>query len=412
MKVLTFFIIAAGLMSVLSGCIESDQDKFNRAMEFYTEDASDKKAISEANKLLEELSLKEHAKAQYMLARMYIRGDGVVIDFNRALQLLLKSSSNGNGDASLYASRFYSEDKFNQELDESMARQLLFKSARDGSDIGKIMLGGRYLFGGMGISKDKDEAVKELESVSNTGPYRAYAAAGLLNIYAEKGQKYYAPEKAVRALEELSTTGNSMFKGLLAAAYSGEILGAKETRIKNREKLESYLRALELQNDMQALAVAKIMSASDDENKVNTVQIMLDTIQSDNLDPFFANMFCDQMAGFYVGIEREEKFKLTDIIKACAVGAEKNNSYHQYLLAASYYRAEDYTSAYKWAFVSGMNDNESGMKLAREIALNHISAKLADLNKEASSLRESLRVVSGTSLLPPHPMPWYKPQEI
>ncbi len=149
MKVLTFFIIAAGLMSVLSGCIESDQDKFNRAMEFYTEDASDQKAISEANKLLEELSLKEHAKAQYMLARMYIRGDGVVIDFNRALQLLLKSSSNRNGDASLYASRFYSEDKFNQELDESMARQLLFKSARDGSDIGKIMLGGRYLFGGM-----------------------------------------------------------------------------------------------------------------------------------------------------------------------------------------------------------------------------------------------------------------------
>jgi len=401
---------SAGLALVLSGCFESRQEKFNKAVSLYIRDTANQEAIREARDIFQELSKDGDSKSQYMLALMYIRGDGVVLDMDKALDLLLKSSANGNGDASLYASRFYLEDKFGQKRDESLARQLLFKSSRDGSDLGRFVLATYYLNGGIGLSKDVDAALVELQGV-HAGPYRPYAAQPLLSIYSNANSPYYSPEKAVREMEILAQTGSPSLKAALASAYAGTILGRKVEGIKDEAKFSAYFQRLEQENDLAAIAITTTLAHDADyfkTRKQDSIKLMIDAIRASKLDPMLATMFCDTMAGNYTGITREPRFELMDIIKACAVGAESNNSYHQYILAAAYYRMGDYNQSYKWAMIAGMNGNQSGVQLASQVAIAHLDAKRATLTKEAEEKFNALKGAQKPQFLPPHQMPWYE----
>lgn len=410
MKTWLAVIGSVGLALALSGCFESRQEKFNKAVSLYTRDTSNQEAIKEARDIFQELSKNGDSKSQYMLALMYIRGDGVLLDMGKALDLLLKSSANGNGDASLYASRFYLEEKFGQKRDESLARQLLFKSSRDGSDLGRFVLATYYLNGGIGLSRDVDAALIELQGV-HAGPYRPYAAQALLSLYSNANSPYYSPEKAIREMEILAQTGSPSFKATLASAYAGTILGRKIDDIKDEAKLSAYLQTLEQENDLAAIAMANILAGDTDyfkARKQDSIKLMIEAIKASKLDPMLASMFCDTMAGNYTGASRELRFELMDLVKACTVGAEGNNSYHQYILAAAYYRMGDYSQSYKWAVIAGLNGNQSGIELARQIAISHLDAKQANLAKEAKDKFNALKGAQKPQFLPPHQMPWYE----
>lgn len=121
MRVVKTWMLLISIAFFMSGCFELDEEKLNQALSLYTESTSNQDAIAKARPLFSELAEKGNSKAEYMLANMYLRGDGVVIDNNKALKLLLSASAHGNGDASLLASQFYSQSRYGQALDPDKA---------------------------------------------------------------------------------------------------------------------------------------------------------------------------------------------------------------------------------------------------------------------------------------------------
>jgi len=391
---------------LISGCLESDEDKLEKAFSLYPRDASDQSSIKQAREIFESLSLENNAKAQYMLAQMYMRGDGVVRDMDKALELLLKSSANGNGDASYYASRFYLEEKFGQKLDEAYARDLLKKAARDGSDIGRLRLGIYYMEGGIGFIKDLSKAMAELKSVKD-GEYRLHAALRLFHFYTDKTSEEYSPEKAMKELGILADANVPIFEGLLAAAYTGRFFNENVESVRDLEKYNALISRFELDKKFTALAVATLYANPEITGKKDFIQAMINAIRVKTVDPMFASVFCKTMAGSYLSAKTDARLDYKDLVRACTFGAEANDSYQQYVLAAAYYKLKNYEEAYKWALISTMSGNESGLALARQVSLYHLDARVAEVEKDARDKFENIKDAPPIHPLPPGDMPWY-----
>lgn len=395
---------------LISGCLESDEDKLEKAFSLYPRDASDQSAIKQARELFEELSDENNAKAQYMLAQMYMRGDGVVRDMDKALDLLLKSSANGNGDASYYASLFYLEEKFGQKLDEAYARDLLKKAARDGSDVGRLRLGIYYMEGGIGFIKDLSKAMAELKSVKD-GEYRVHAAFRLFHFYIDKENEEYSPKKAMKELGVLADAKVPIYEGLLAAAYSGRVYNENVESIRDLEKYNELISKFEVDKNYTALAIAAVYASPDLAKRKDTVQVMLDAVRVKSVNPMFATVFCQTMAGLYFSDKMDGRLDYNDLVRACTFGAEANDSYQQYVLAAAYYKLKSYEEAYKWALISTMSGNESGAALARQVSLYHLDARVSEIEKNARDKFENIKDAPPVHPLPPGVMPWYAPHK-
>lgn len=391
---------------ILSGCMESDEDKFQKALSLYTKSTSNQQAIKSAHVLLEELAAKEHPKAEYMLALMYYRGDGVIADNNKALALLLSSSAHGNGDASYLASNFYSLPDYGQTPDAEKAKTLLAKSARDGSEIGQLNLGDKYFHSDPGYPRNVQYAYEQLVKIKE-GPYRDGAALTLYNIYSEPNQPLYSPEKATKEIERLAaSTKNSVFLGLLAGIYAGKEFGAQAPTVIDSDKLSALINEYEKSGSRQAVVLMKFKAGLLSSDQL--LPTMVDALKETAIDAMFAHVFCLTQAAVYTAEKPDPSLDINDIVKACTPGAEQNNNYAQYVLATAYYRQKQYDDAYKWAYVSSKNGNQYARTMAN-LAAGYLGARVGSLTPGAERLQKVLSNATAPKLLPEYSVPWYAP---
>ena len=116
-------------------------EKTDKAIGLYRPDTTAPQQMQEAHELLESAAEEKEPRAQYMLAKMYERGDGVAQDFNKAFALYTQSSLNGNGDASYMLSRYLEDEQFGQKVDLQQSKGFLEKGAAQGSYTAKLLLG-------------------------------------------------------------------------------------------------------------------------------------------------------------------------------------------------------------------------------------------------------------------------------
>lgn len=407
MKLRIALPVLLAVACLLSGCMESDEEKYEKALSLYTKSTSNQQAIQSAHQLLEELAGKGHPKAEYMLARMYHRGDGVIQDNAKALALLLSSSAHGNGDASYLASDFYTLPKYGQTPDPEKAKTLLFKSARDGSEIGQLSLGDKYFYSAPGYQRDVKLAHDELVRIKD-GPYRDAAALTLYKIYSLPNQPLYSPEKATKEMERLAaSTKKPLFIAQLAGIYAGkEFVG--EASVVNPEKLNALISEHEKTGSQQLIALMKFRA--DLLPAGEFLPTMLAAIKEPAVDPVFGKVFCQAVSGLYTGEKRDPSLDINDIVKACRPDAELNNNYAQYILAVAYFRQKQYDEAYKWAFVSGLNGNQYAVTLAKQIGAGYLGARVEEVSQDADNLNKTLKNVKSKDALDfDYSLPWYSP---
>lgn len=387
--------------------MESDEDKYQKALSLYTASTSNQEAIKSAHVLLEELAAKGgHPKAEYMLALMYRRGDGVVVDNSKALALLLKASAQGNGDASYLASNFYSLPEYGLPLDFEKAKTLLNKSARDGSEIGQLTLGNNYFNGAPGYKRDVQDAYEQLAKIGD-GPYRDAAALTLYKIYALPNQPLFSPSKATAEMERLATnTKQTLFLSQLAGIYAGKEFSGGEA-VANPEKLNALISAYEKPGSRQATVLMKFQADLLPPGQL--LPDMVEAIKEPTVDPVFAKVFCQALGGLYTAERRDPSLDLNDIIKACQPVAEQNNNYAQYVLAAAYDAKGDYETAFKWAYVSSGNGNKFARTIAARIGNEYLGARLEDVAQEAESLQRALKHAKAPVVVIDYTTPWYAP---
>lgn len=395
-------LVVAGL---LSGCMETDEDKFQEALSLYTKSTANQEAIKAAHLLLEGLAKKGHPKAEYMLSLMYYRGDGVIQDSNKALSLLLSSSAHGNGDASYLASNFYSLPQYGQTLNAEKAKTLLAKSSRDGSEIGQLSLGEKYFHSAPGYPQSMQDAYEQFVKIKD-GPYREAAALSLYKIYSLPHQPLYSPEKATLEMERLAnSTKKTVFLSQLAGIYSGQEFG--NDGVINPEKLNALISEYEKSGSKQAVVMMKFKADLLPSGEL--LPKMVDAIHEPTTDSMFGRVFCEALGGFYTAEKRDPTLDLNDIIKACRPGAEQNSNYAQYVLASAYYRQKQYDDAYKWAFVSGLNGNQYAITLAKQIGAGYLGARVEDIAQDAEALQKTLKNVKSTDVVVDYSVPWYAP---
>lgn len=403
----TWPLLLAITISV-SGCFESDQAKLDKALGLYTESTNNQEAISKALPLFIELSDKGNIQAQYMLATMYIRGDGVMISNDKALKLLLSASARGSGDASFLASQFYSEARYSQPLDPSKAKMLLMKSARDGSEIGQLTLGKAYLKGKSGFSKSINDAYDKFIKIGD-GPYRLPASHSLYEIYSTPNQPLFSPEKATAEMERIwAKNKNLAFAGTLALIYSGKQFGDKTKSVKSTEKFNELIVDLEKQNRPQAVAMVKIGLGLVPGDQI--MPMLLQAVKVDPMEEAFGMVFCTVMSSSYLSQSSESGLDQDDLIKSCMPEAQHNKNGPQLTVAAAYKKKMMFHDAYKWAYISYLNGNKQAFGFAEAIAAANFGGNVNDIDKEAIEARAGYASASGTNSASEafeYSLPWY-----
>ncbi|MOA14142.1 hypothetical protein D3C78_1342280 [compost metagenome] len=177
------------------------------------------------------------------------------------------------------------------------------------------------------------------------------------------------------------------------------------------EKHNALIGRFEADKNYTALAIAALYSNPELIGRKDTLQAMLDAIRVKTIDPMFASVFCGSMAGSYMSGRMDSRLDYNDLIKACTFGAETNDSFHQYILAATYYKLKNHEEAYKWALISTMSGNASGAELAQKIASYHLDARTTEIEKNARDKFENIKDAPRIHPLPPSDMPWYTPRQ-
>ena len=127
---------------------------------------------------LQELSTQGDAKAQYQLAQHYRKGDGVQKDFNRAMQLIVKSAQQGYAPAQYQMGIVYLIGK-EVKKDLTQAVKWLDKAARQDDPSAQYVLGTVY------IQQMRDthleDGVKLIQKAAPKDP-RALSTLGVLTL--------------------------------------------------------------------------------------------------------------------------------------------------------------------------------------------------------------------------------------
>lgn len=111
-----------------------------------------------AMQLLLPLAQQGHANAQYYLARMYEKGEGVEKDEAKTLEWYRRSAEGGNPRAQYKLFAAYARGWGDVKKDEAQAQQWLIKSAEGGYGRAQEGLAKAYEKGKFGFPKDRAKA--------------------------------------------------------------------------------------------------------------------------------------------------------------------------------------------------------------------------------------------------------------
>ncbi len=117
--------------------------------------ASAKKAYEQQNydaafQQLTPLAEKGDAEAQFLLGKMYWKGDGVLKDTDRAMKWLKASAAQGNADAQFFAGSYY----LITHRDVAEGVKWMRLSAEQGNQDAQLLLGKTYMDGAPGLARD------------------------------------------------------------------------------------------------------------------------------------------------------------------------------------------------------------------------------------------------------------------
>lgn len=116
--------------------------------------AYDRKDYASAFKQLLPMAKQGNAKAEFMLARMYLMGQGVLKDRSEAMKLFNASAVQGNADAQFFLGSLYLLPHVN--IAEGLKWTRL--SAEQGNQDAQLLLGKAYMDGNSGVPRDPVKA--------------------------------------------------------------------------------------------------------------------------------------------------------------------------------------------------------------------------------------------------------------
>ena len=121
---------------------------------------------TKAMRLLEPLADAGDPVAQYYVAHMYEKGDGVAKDTAKTLGWYRRSAEQGYARAQYKLAIGYARGWPGLEKDEAEARRWLLKAANGGSSSAQRVLAKAYEQGGLGFERDPEQARYWLERAS------------------------------------------------------------------------------------------------------------------------------------------------------------------------------------------------------------------------------------------------------
>jgi TPR repeat protein len=125
---------------------------------------------AKAMAILEPLAEAGDPAAQYYVAHMYEKGDGVAKDAGKTLEWYRRSAEQGYARAQYKLAIGYAQGWPGLEKDEAEARRWLLKAAEGGSSGAQRVLGNAYERGKLGFARDPDQARYWLERANEDKP--------------------------------------------------------------------------------------------------------------------------------------------------------------------------------------------------------------------------------------------------
>jgi len=145
--------------------------------------------------------------AQFVLARLYERGQGLHADINKAEQWLRQSAASGNADAQFHLAELLLHRNNPQLLQQ--AAGLYLRAARQGQMQAAARIGAMYATG-QGVARNRDEAIHWLEQASKSGQSTAQTNLAILLAAAQQDKQ------AVAWLRKAAQSGESDAQNNLA----------------------------------------------------------------------------------------------------------------------------------------------------------------------------------------------------
>lgn len=150
------------------------------------------------------------AEAQFLLGRMYLKGEGVLKDTNRALKLFTASATQGNADAQFFLGSY----SVLTHLDIAQGLKWLRFSAEQGNQDAQLLLGKSYMEGNRELPRDpvQGEMWLTLAAKDNLPFYQSELAAAESHISQDqiaKGKALAAAWKPKPGLKPDNNPGSS-----------------------------------------------------------------------------------------------------------------------------------------------------------------------------------------------------------
>ena len=177
---------------------------------------------SEAKPYLQQLlkrvtakAMKGDAKAQFVLAMLYRKGEGLNADLKSAEQWLRQSAESGNSDAQFHLASFLADEQQPDKLKEA-ARWYLAAAKQE--HIKAMAAYGRMAATGTGMEANPQQALKWLHKAAESGDAQAQSALGI--IYGETPGFSHDDKQAVAWLSKAAASGRADAKNNLAVMYA------------------------------------------------------------------------------------------------------------------------------------------------------------------------------------------------
>ncbi|MDU9411028.1 tetratricopeptide repeat protein [Pseudomonas sp. zfem005] len=407
--------ITLSLCLLLSGCFETPVEKTDKAIGLYRPETTAPQQMQEAHELLESAAEDKEPRAQYMLAKMYERGDGVAQDFNKAFELYTQSSLNGNGDASYMLSRYLEDEQFGQKVDLQQSKGFLEKGAAQGSYTAKLLLGLALLNGNAPFQQDLDKAESLLQEVAEKATVEGHclhAQQGLATLYGDATLGKLDQEKVVKAYEYLAQHGPSGYPSVLMGLFDGHI-PTLEDPARRKAVYEQYGQS-NAQVKMLYLAGAFGEGEGALISEADYRKLLADA--SAKGDRLASSLGCRIFAP---GLKRRngggDPAQAAQVLAWCEAEARTGAPFGQSNTAALYLLKGEHKQAFIWASIALAEGNREGAAIAVLLAtagFKPTQAEVNDLVLEAKALHTDIKTAQAnyrdkTLSLPLVERPWY-----
>jgi len=214
-----------------------------------------KKSTSEAIKWLKKSAKQNHAEAQYLLGKMYYKGQGIRKNTNKAKNWLAKSVKLKNNKAKSLLTSIRAKEKVSQKIARNN-KSPVFRyriKAEQNNRIAQYKLGTFYLNGTQGLTKDEGEARKWFLRAANNGHKNSQFELAKLAIHHDQSNN------AIRWLTKAAIQGHAEASFELGRRYYTGI----DINVDHPVALKWLLNAAQAEHDKAAHLVIQMYVSGD-----------------------------------------------------------------------------------------------------------------------------------------------------